>query len=268
VTPEQSRHDPHTSSEPTLQARSERIAQAIFLGGPPRDFEEVGRLCLDVLLREGLRPSSRVLDVGCGALRVGYWLMRFLDPGCYFGIEPNREMLNVGLQEIVEPEVLARAQPRFDHNDRFDFSVFGERFDFVLARSIWTHAAKAQISAMLASFATSAAPGGVLLATYHPASAVFSHRPRSRAFRRLWTRTATSLPLAELSPLLAALPAIGRARDYGGERWVGVSHESQDPGVVQHSLRWITDAAREHGLSTRLMPYPIVNDQYWLRVAR
>jgi hypothetical protein len=38
--------------------------------------------------------------------------------------------------------------------------------------------------------------------------------------------------------------------------------------VVQHSLRWIADAAREHGLSTRLMPYPIVNDQYWLRVAR
>jgi ubiquinone/menaquinone biosynthesis C-methylase UbiE len=67
----------------------------------------VGRLCLEVLLREGLSPSSRVLDVGCGALCVGYWLMRFLDPGCYLGIERNREMLKVGMEHVLEPEVLA-----------------------------------------------------------------------------------------------------------------------------------------------------------------
>lgn len=252
----------------TLQARSERIAGDVFLGGPRRDFERVGRLCLDVLLREGLRPSSRVLDVGCGALRVGYWLMRFLDPGCYLGIEPNREMLKVGIEEIVEADVLARAKPRFDHNDRFDLSVFGEPVDYVIARSIWTHTARAQISALLRSFAETAAPGGVLLATYHPASAIFSHRPRSPALRRLWTRAAVSLPLAELSPLIARLPALAGSQEYRGEGWVGVSHQSQSPGVVQHSLSWIASEARQNGLIAQLVPYPIVNDQYWLRVRR
>ena len=255
-------------SDASLQTRSERIAGEVFLGGPRRDFERVGRLCLDVLLREGLSPSSSVLDVGCGALRVGYWLMRFLDPGCYFGIEPNREMLKVGLEQVLEPEVLARAHPHFDHNDRFDFSVFGERFDFVLARSIWTHTAKSQISAMLGSFAQTAAPAGVLLASYHPASALFSHRPRAARLRALWTRTAMSLPLEELTPLLMRLPALEHSRDYGGEGWVGLSHESRDPGVVQHSLRWIAREASALGLETRLVPHPIVNDQYWLRIRR
>jgi len=254
--------------ESTLQQRSERIPEEVFLGGPRRDFERVGRQCLDVLLREGLSPSSRVLDVGAGALRVGYWLLRFLQEGRYFAIEPNREMLGVGLEQIVEPEVLARARPRFDYNDRFDFAVFGEPFDFVLARSIWTHASKAQIAAMLSSFAATASAQGVMLATYHPASAAFSHRPRSARVRRAWTRTAEALPLEELSPLLARLPRLGRAREYAGERWVGVSHESSEPGVVQHTLGWIAGAAAQHGLEARLVPYPILNDQYWLRVRR
>jgi SAM-dependent methyltransferase len=252
----------------TLQDRSARIAAETFLGGPPGDFERVGRLCLDVLLREGLSPSSRVLDVGCGALRVGYWLMRFLDSACYFGIEPNREMLAVGLEQIVESDVRARAQARFEHNDRFDFSVFGESFDYVLARSIWTHAAKSQIRAMLSSFAETASPAGKMLATYHPASALYSHRPRSARVRRLWTRAATSLPLEELSPLLSMLPALSRSHDYDGQGWVGQSHESRVPGVVQHSIAWIAGEARSLGLQARLVPYPILNDQYWIRVER
>lgn len=255
-------------NQDTLQARSERIPEEVFLGGPRHDFERVGRLCLEVLLREGLAPGSRVLDVGAGALRVGYWLMRVLDPARYFAIEPNRAMLEVGLEQIVEPDVLARARPRFDHNDRFDFAVFGERFDFVLARSIWTHTSKQQIRTMLRSFADTAAPGGALLATYHPASAVYSHRPRSRRLRALWARAAMSLPLEELTPLLLALPALGGSREYEGERWVGLSHESGEPGVVQHSLAWVARESSALGLQTRLLPYPVVNDQYWLRVRR
>jgi SAM-dependent methyltransferase len=204
----------------------------------------------------------RVLDVGCGALRVGYWLMPFLDPGCYFGIEPNREMLNMGLEELVEPEVIERAQPRFAHNDDFDFSGFGVSFDFVFARSIWTHASKAQISAMLESFAMTSTPGGVFLTSYHPASAWF------RVGRR-WppvARLATRLPLVEMIRALAWLPAIRFSRGYEGKEWVGRSHESDQAGVVRHSVRWIAAEARRHGLTIKLMPYPIINDQYWLRI--
>jgi SAM-dependent methyltransferase len=246
------------------QEKSEKLAEKLFLGGPQEDFERVGRLSFDVLLREGLRPSSRVLDVGCGALRVGYWLMRFLDRGRYFGIEPNREMLRTGLQELLEPDVVERAGARFAHNDDFDFSVFGEQFELVLARSIWTHTSKAQIRAMLSSFAASAAPGGVFLASYHPATAWFSYGQRSPRLKRLLT----GLPLDELSPLLLKLPEIRSSHEYDGERWVGRSHQSNEGGVVRHRMRWIAAEAAERGLVAQLMPYPIVNDQYWLRIKR
>ena len=112
-------------SEQTLQARAERLAETRFLGGPTWTFERVGRHGLEVLLEEGLTPYSRVLDVGCGALRLGYWLMRLLEPGHYFGIEPNREMLDVGLRELVEPDVVEHADAHFSANEDFDFTVFG-----------------------------------------------------------------------------------------------------------------------------------------------
>jgi hypothetical protein len=53
---------------------------------------------------------------------------------------------------LLEPGVAAARRPRFDFNDEFDSSVFRERFDFFLARSIWSHASKAQIRAMLDGF--------------------------------------------------------------------------------------------------------------------
>ena len=250
--------------EGSPQARSERLAETTFLGGPPADFERVGRLSFEVLLREGLLPSSRVLDVGCGALRVGYWLMRFLDPGCYFGIEPNREMLKVGLEELVEPQVVQRAAAHFSHNDDFDFSVFGERFDFVFARSIWTHASKPQIHTMLASFAANSAEEGIFLASYHPASPLFSLGRRSPRLAQLSGTAA----IQRLTGAVNRLPAIAGTNGHAGEQWVGRSHESDEGGVVRHSLRWIEQHGRDLGLTVQLMPYEIVNDQYWLRVQR
>ena len=250
--------------EESPQARSERLAETTFLGGPPADFERVGRLSFEVLLREGLLPSSRVLDVGCGALRVGYWLMRFLDPGRYFGIEPNREMLRIGLEELVEPQVVERAAAHFSHNDDFDFAVFGERFDFVFARSIWTHASKPQIRAMLASFAATSSPRGVFLASYHPASPLFSLGRRSPRLARLSSTAAVQ----RLSAAVNRLPAIAGTNGYAGEQWVGRSHRSSEGGVVRHSLRWMEQQGRELGLTVQLVPYEIVNDQYWLRIRR
>ena len=98
-----------------------------------------------MFIREGWYPSSKVLDIGCGCLRGGYWLIRFLDHACYFGIEPHREMLHKGIETLLEPGLLENKQPRFDMNDRFDFSVFGAPFDCVLAHSVCSHASKAQI---------------------------------------------------------------------------------------------------------------------------
>src|SRR5690349_18805349 len=109
----------------TLAEIGERLQQqGIFSGGPPQLFESAGRLQLATLVREGLYPYSRLLDIGCGCLRAGYWIIRLLDPGYYYGIEPNRTMLQAGIEQVIGPELQAAKRPSFDTNDRYDFSVF------------------------------------------------------------------------------------------------------------------------------------------------
>jgi SAM-dependent methyltransferase len=210
-----------------LQAAAEQLPPNVILGGLREDFEQVGRLQLICLLREGLDPQSNVLDVGCGALRGGYWLIHFLDAGRYFGIEPTERLLELGRTRVLEPEVLELKQPRFDSNDRFDFSVFGTEFDFVLARSVWTHAARGHIQAMLDAFVATA-PSGVMLASYVPAG-------------RWWNR------------------------EYLDTAWKR-GRTSGSAGLARHRLSWIRSECTSRGLNVRELSHSVVRRQIWLRI--
>src|SRR5260370_14447026 len=103
---------------------AEMIAQYGFLGVPVETFEDGGRRQFVALLNEGLCPESKVLDIGCSCLRTAYWLIRFLDPGCYHGIEPARCRVDYGLKYLFTPKLLLAKQPRFDFNPPFTSSVF------------------------------------------------------------------------------------------------------------------------------------------------
>ena len=213
-----------------LQQKAEMLGKKTFLGVPVRDFEKGGRELFIYLLNAGLNPSSKVVDIGCGVLRGGYWLIHFLDPGCYCGIEPHVERLEMGVNVILEPETLEAKRPRFDTNPHFDTSVFGEKFDFFLAYSIWTHASKAQIQTMLDSFLCDAKGEGVFFTSYLPSG---------------WGRP-----------------------DYQGDHWNGTSHESDVPGCIYHSLRWIKAECERRGLVTRELGKDKYYGQSWIEIAR
>src|SRR5687767_8651909 len=111
----------------SLQERAEAVPKDVFLGGPRKDFERLGRHMFVLLVKEGLLPRHKVLDIGCGSLRAGYWLIHFLDPGGYCGVEPHQKMLKAGRELILEDGLEETKRPQFTDNDQFDFSVFGER---------------------------------------------------------------------------------------------------------------------------------------------
>jgi SAM-dependent methyltransferase len=206
-------------------------SQGIFTGGPPHLFESAGRLQLATLVREGLSPDSKVLDIGCGCLRAGYWLVRFLDAGCYFGIEPNQKMLQAGIEACLTPELQLLKQPRFDTNECFDFSVFGVKFDAFLARSIWSHASKPQVLATLDGFVQCANASAFFLTSYLPA---------------VWYKR--------------------YQRDYEGANWVGRSHRRAAPGQIHHSRKWIERECGKRGLTVVQLPDEPFNNQHWLKI--
>jgi len=236
------------------QAKSRALAaEGKFLGGRLADYERAGRLQLEVLIHEGLYPSSKVLDVGCGALRGSYWLMHFLEPECFFGIEPHPDRVEIGLNEVLEPELRERARPRFSHNDDFDLTVFGTEFDFVIARSVWTHTSKAQIQRMLDTFCEAGAPGAVMLVSYFPASRI------PGAVRNPFLRLLARVPKGP-GAANRVLGRVPRKDDYLGGEW--------QAGNVSHSYSWIAGECRRRNLSVRELDYGILGSQIWLRIER
>jgi hypothetical protein len=213
-----------------LQKKAEMLAAQTFLGVPVLDFEKGGREQLIYLLASGLNPDSKLVDLGCGVLRAGYWLIHFLDPLGYCGIEPHPQRLYWGINIMLEKEVLEHRHPRFDRNPHFDTSVFGEKFDFFLAYSVWTHASKQQIRVMLDAFLRDSKQDGRFLTS--------------------------------------CLPADAEHPEYLGETWIGTSHESDAAGVVHHSLEWIEVECDRRGLVAQQLGYDKTHRQFWLQIER
>jgi SAM-dependent methyltransferase len=225
----------------SLQERAEAVPPGRFLGGPRKDFDRVGRQIFVLLLKHGLLPQHNVLDIGCGALRAGYWLIHFLDDERYCGIEPNVSVLKTGRRFILEPGLEEAKRPNYSNNHTFDFSVFDRRFDYAIARSIWTHAPKADIERMLNGFKETANPGAIFLASFVPAR-----------------------------PIGVAQGGLGKKalwiRDYTGSEWLGKSHERKASGLVAHRWTWIKGACSSRGLIAKRLRGETINRQRWVRI--
>jgi SAM-dependent methyltransferase len=148
--------------------------------GPPAQYDFMGATQFRLLTALGLRASHRVLDVGCGSLRAGRLLIPYLDRGRYFGIEPNMWLVEEAIERELGRDLIRIKQPRFDANDSFQADAFGERFDFIVAQSIFSHTAGELATTALASLRQALAPGGLIACTFveSPASERHEHAAR------------------------------------------------------------------------------------------
>src|SRR5690606_21220444 len=57
---------------------------------------------LDTLRCLGLRPDAQIVEIGCGALRIGEVLMPALEPGKYMGLDLTERFWQNGLVRLGE----------------------------------------------------------------------------------------------------------------------------------------------------------------------
>lgn len=136
--------------------------------GPPERYDFLGASQFSLLFHLGLRENHRVLDFGCGSLRLGRLLIPWLAPGRYFGIDPSRWLIDEAFAHELGPGLLGLKQPSFDHNADFDCAVFGQRFDFVVAQSILTHCGPDLCRRFFGQLARVLAPDGLAVFSYIP----------------------------------------------------------------------------------------------------
>jgi hypothetical protein len=99
-----------------------------FVGGL---WEEIGAMQLDFLVRRGLTPEMRLLDLGCGCLRGGVFFIPYLTPGNYYGMDANESLLRSGWHVELPRAGLAGRLPAQNLLLNRDFEAwrFGVAFD-------------------------------------------------------------------------------------------------------------------------------------------
>jgi ubiquinone/menaquinone biosynthesis C-methylase UbiE len=139
------------------------------IGSDSRDsWLRIGKLQFDYLLHHGLRPADRVLDLGCGNLRLGWRLIAYLQPGNYFGVDISPAILLAALDRLVEFSLQGRLPRLFlARGTNFEF-LPEDFFDFVQAHSVFTHLPLEVIEQVLVGIRRVMKPGTCFDFTYAP----------------------------------------------------------------------------------------------------
>lgn len=183
-------------------------------------WETVGRMQLDHLVDAGMSPADRLVDIGCGSLRAGVHLARFLDPGCYYGLDLNPTLLAAGRYELDLAGLAGRvAGDHLVSDGNFSIGRFGIRFDVALAHSLFTHLPDHEIARCLREVSAHLRLDGNLFATVflcpedRPRSAPLRHDPGG--ITTFGDRNPYHVRSSDLERMIADLPLVIRSI----ERW-------------------------------------------------
>src|SRR6185312_11871784 len=89
------------------RARSQRVPELV---GRPEAYAFKQQFQMSFLRAQGLLPRHSLLDYGCGVLRGGLPLIRYLDTGHYVGLDVRPEALREA-RKAVRREGLTEKKP-------------------------------------------------------------------------------------------------------------------------------------------------------------
>ncbi|MDH3444217.1 MAG: class I SAM-dependent methyltransferase [Deltaproteobacteria bacterium] len=134
--------------------------------GPPKDYDLVSAMVFNLLTSIGLRQHHRVLDIGCGSLRVGRLLIPYLNPGNYYGVEPNKWLVDDGVKNEIGRDLVKIKKPCFSFRPSMEEFKNSINVDYAIAQSIFSHAGKDLIKGWLSQVSFHLTDDGALVATF------------------------------------------------------------------------------------------------------
>ena len=124
-----------------------------------------GQLQFELVKREGCKPDSKLLEIGCGNLHGAVPLIEYLQEGNYAGIDPNEWLRKAAMKDPYVRKLVKKKRATFLSVDDFDASQLGIKFDFVFSHSVLSHCAHWQLELFLRNVCKVLAPEGRILAS-------------------------------------------------------------------------------------------------------
>ena len=161
------------------QYRMERIAQTVREGsshatlganlvdsaGNKVEFWAAGAAVAQKFFRSGkVAPDHRVIEYGCGSLRVGAHFIRYLEPEKYYGVDVVDGFYEIG-QTLIGEALLNEKRPRFDViSDATVGNLARFSADFIYSSSVCYHVHPNEIGFYFAALEKiTAKPGAILM---------------------------------------------------------------------------------------------------------
>ena len=131
--------------------------------GPVLGWRQTRDVQLDYLKEHELRAEHTLLDLGCGTLRGGVPIIRYLNDGHYVGVEARAEVVEMAKQELRD-EKLEHKNPEILHSANLATLDVGRKFDFIWAHSVLIHMTDEILDGCLRCAAAHLDPRGVFYA--------------------------------------------------------------------------------------------------------
>lgn len=145
-------------SLPTVITSDSFFGTALRYVGSFGCHEEAGGFQFELLRKNGLIPTARILEIGAGCLITGHKVIDFLNEGNYVAIEPNSWLIAAGR------EFFGVKKP-FTHLTATNFDAGSGQFDIIYSHSILSHAGSRQLPQYLSAVKSQLRHGGVALAS-------------------------------------------------------------------------------------------------------
>lgn len=145
----------------------EKIGHRKYVGDK---WDRLGNLQFDFLIAQGLTPESFLLDIACGSLRLGVKAIPYLEPLHYLGIEKESELVKLGLEQELGDTLRAERQPNIVISNSFEFEKLGQKADFAIAQSLFSHLPSSLINLCFEKLYPCLKDNGVFYATYFETS--------------------------------------------------------------------------------------------------
>ena len=91
-----------------------------------------------------------------------------MEPSHYYGIDPNQWRIDEGIRYELGRQIFETQRPVFSNDADFNLSVFGRKFDFLMAQSIFSHTSQSQMRKILIKAGKVMHDRAIFLATYIP----------------------------------------------------------------------------------------------------
>ena len=148
--------------------------------GREDEWETHGKLQLEFMIKEGLRPHHTLLDVGCGVGRAARRFVPYLEAANYVGIDISQGALDYAIQ-LAADEGWEQKGPVFLINSDLAGLEDHGPFNFMWAHSVMTHLPPQQAELMISNAAALLATNGRFCFTYKPG--VKLHRSGLKQFQ-------------------------------------------------------------------------------------